>query len=112
LIVNARASLRIQRYLASATGEHAALLERLQLRESQVQEFRKETENCREIISKLRLQNSGLQNHVASLTTEIRAEKKYSDEKLSMFEIAQSKMIDVFRSVSSEALNRNKSEFS
>ncbi len=110
-IVNTRASLKIQRSLASAAGEHAALLERLQIRETQVQEFRKEAENCREVISRLRLQNSGLQNHVTSLTTEIRAEKKYSDEKLSMFEIAQSKMIDVFKSVSSEALSHNNQSF-
>lgn len=92
-------------------SERATLLERIQNRETQLNETRALLQDRDMQISQLQDQNTKSRERISELNTRIEEERKISEEKLSLLNEAQQKLSDAFKALSADALKSNNQFF-
>ncbi|HOV80394.1 MAG TPA: DNA recombination protein RmuC, partial [Bacillota bacterium] len=92
-------------------SERATLLERIQNRETRLDEIKDLLRDKDTQINQLQDANTQLRERISELNTRIVEERKISEEKLTLLNEAQQKLSDVFKALSAEALKSNNQSF-
>lgn len=100
-----------QRAAAEAQVERAALAERLQARDDQLQEARRQQDAATTQIAQLQSEASGLRTQLAELKTRLEEERKAAAAQLALLNEAQQKLSDAFKALSADALKSNNQSF-
>jgi DNA recombination protein RmuC len=111
LLLRPRIKQEYSRARSEFEAGRAALLERLQGRQDQVERLEADLADLNSKLSDYQQQNANLLAQISALETELRAERQASVEKLGVLEEAQSKLSDAFKALSAEALNTNSRNF-
>ncbi|HEY2930474.1 MAG TPA: DNA recombination protein RmuC [Acidobacteriota bacterium] len=91
--------------------ELAALIERLQGRDRQLEELRASQHAIEQQLTDQRDLNVALRSRQAELETYLLQERKAAQEKLALLESAQQKLSDAFKALSADALRSNNQSF-
>jgi DNA recombination protein RmuC len=100
---------------ALAQGElkavKSSLEERLQAKETHINELKVFSEDLKKSYSQLNTDLSNSASKVAELTALLGKEKQISVEKITLLQDAEKKLLDVFKSLSADALKDNNQQF-
>lgn len=110
-ITRAKLRYEFERGRASATTEHATLVERLAGKEEQVRELREALDQENETIEELRNENLRVAAQLSALQTRLEDERRTSQEKLALLTSAEEKLADAFKALSADALRNNNQSF-
>ena len=100
-----------QQARSQSESERAALSERLQGRDDQVQELKEEAPKRDETINNLRREIIDLKTNASELQTRIEEERKAAQEKIEILDDARKKLTDAFKALSAEALKSSNESF-
>lgn len=100
-----------QRALAEAQVERAALVERVQARDEQLQESRRAQDAAAAQATQLQTEAAGLRTQLAELKTRLEEERKAATAQLALLNEAQQKLSDAFKALSADALKSNNQSF-
>jgi DNA recombination protein RmuC len=103
-----QANERLEREVES---ERAILLERVQGRDQQLQDLKKEFETSNDGVDRLRNENTSLRTKLSEIETRLEEERETAAEKLALLNEAQQKLSDAFKALSAEALRNNNQSF-
>ncbi len=92
-------------------SESAALKQRVEDALTRQKELRDELENRDRRIADLFVQDAERRARVAELEAVLREERSRAQERMAAFEETRAQLVDTFRSVSADALDRNSSSF-
>jgi len=101
----------LQQAETKSESERAALIERLNARDEQIQDLKKTVTGKDEAINNLQKEILELKTNAAELQTRIEEERKVAKEKLEILDDAQKKLSDAFKALSAEALKSNNESF-
>jgi len=101
----------LQQAEIKSESEKAALIERLNARDEQIQDLKETVTEKDEAINNLQKEILELKTNAAELQTRIEEERKVAKEKLAILDDAQKKLSDAFRALSAEALKSNNESF-
>ena len=110
-ITRAKLKYEFERGRASASTEHATLVERLAGKEEQVRELREALDQENETIEELRNENSRTAAQLSALQTRLEDERRVNQEKLALLTSAEEKLADAFKALSADALRNNNQSF-
>jgi len=96
-----------QRAVAEAQVERAALVERVQARDEQLQESRRAQDAAAAQATQLQTEAAGLRTQLAELKTRLEEERKAATAQLALLNEAQQKLSDAFKALSADALMSN-----
>lgn len=92
-------------------SERAALIERLQAKDDQIQELKETLFGKNEIIDNLQKEIMALKTNASGLETRIEEERKAAKEKLEIIDDAQKKLSDAFKALSADVLKSSNESF-
>lgn len=96
---------------AQMEGEQTILLERLKVKDEQFHEVKTRLQSKEEQIAGLQKDNSSLLVRLSEVETRLTEERKAAAEKLSVLDQAREKLLETFKSLSSDALRSNNQSF-
>ena len=111
LIDRARRQQAVDKVRAESEAERAALLERIQGKDVQLQERDAALAKLNDELQSLRAENVDHQKAVSALRVELEQEKKQTEAQLALLEQARQKLADAFKALASDALNSNSESF-
>lgn len=97
--------------MAQVESERAVLNERLQGKESQIEELKKTLQDKETIITSLQQELGKLQSAVAALQAQMEGERKAWEEKEKLIQEAEANFSAAFKALSAEALKVNNESF-
>ena len=106
-----RQKARVAALTAQAEAERAVLSERLQGKESQVEELKRTVEDKDAQLTSLQQEITRLQTRLAALQTQLEGERKAWEEKQKLIHEAEASFSTAFRALSAEALKVNNESF-
>ncbi|MBL7205386.1 MAG: DNA recombination protein RmuC [Desulfobacteraceae bacterium] len=108
-----RDKIKLARQYAEMKSEsdRAALVERLQSKEDQIQELKETLFGKNEIIDNLQKEIMALKTSASGLETRIEEERKAAKEKLEIIDDAQKKLSDAFKALSADVLKSSNESF-
>jgi len=111
LLLRRAARAAQQRAVAEAQVERAALVERVQARDEQLQESRRAQDAAAAQATQLQTEAAGLRTQLAELKTRLEEERKAATAQLALLNEAQQKLSDAFKALSADALKSNNQSF-
>ncbi len=111
LVLRAEIRRASERGKGESEAERAALLERLDARQKNIDDLDAEARRLESRVHELQMVESQLRQKAVELDTTLHQERKQTEEKLGVLDEAQRKLSDAFKALAAEALKSNSQSF-
>ncbi|MBN2713236.1 MAG: DNA recombination protein RmuC, partial [Planctomycetes bacterium] len=101
----------LEEEISRLKGDNASIHARMEEKELRASEIRKEIDDFKGTVEKLRAEAATLDKDRIRLETELQNQKTATEEKMELLHKAELKLQDTFKALSAEALNKNNEAF-